>query len=508
MKYLLYASSFFTADYNASAVICDEAQRLANEDHEVVLVTCNGRLNACFANQTGNKAVCKLCRFYRKLYLKKLHKSINIVDLPIVRHPKSEYRYSYDSFDDICAIKYKSVAIGYSAMSTYITWTRNLNPVINSDSKPHFDLLLEQTSCLVDLFEQVVIETKPDIVGCFNGRIIDSRPIWEVARNFGIMYRNYELVGGYGEPFYKTYFENATPHNIQYRVELMNKHWSATESSESEKMEIGKSFYHNRRNKKPTGDIIHIALQEIGRLPVNFDPQKKNIAIFNSSEDEFAAIDESFDSLKFFNTQIEGLKFIFDAFQHHSEIHFYLRIHPNLNGINYRYHTDLKFLQACYSNVTVIAANDKVSSYDLMDASKKVIVFGSTMGMEACYWGKPVILLGPAFYSHLDICYIPDSKNELIELIQNELVPKDNLNAIKLAYSSIFIDKNNAFKYFKVDYVISSFLGHEFRRLKGQSILGSGLLFAIGYKFLKKMFSFIGKVYSGWGKMSIPLDEA
>ena len=64
----------------------------------------------------------------------------------------------------------------------------------------------------------------------------------------------------------------------------------------------------------------------------------------------------------------------------------------------------------------------------------KVIVFGSTMGVEACYWRKPSILIGKSWYLGLDVCHKPSTRCEIIRLINSDIKPKSKLDAIKYAY--------------------------------------------------------------------------
>lgn len=87
-----------------------------------------------------------------------------------------------------------------------------------------------------------------------------------------------------------------------------------------------------------------------------------------------------------------------------------MRVHPNLKNVHYQYHLLLYDLSLKYPNITVIGADSDISTYDIMDNAEKVIVFGSTMGLESSYWGKPVILLSGSFYYYMNVCYIPKSK--------------------------------------------------------------------------------------------------
>ena len=87
------------------------------------------------------------------------------------------------------------------------------------------------------------------------------------------------------------------------------------------------------------------------------------------------------------------------------------------------------------TNLTVIAATAPCSTYDLLDAAEKVIVFGSTMGVESAYWGKPTILLAGAFYHELDVCYAPATPEEIYPLIEcRDLPPKSREGAIRYGY--------------------------------------------------------------------------
>jgi len=58
-----------------------------------------------------------------------------------------------------------------------------------------------------------------------------------------------------------------------------------------------------------------------------------------------------------------------------------------------------------------------INSYDLMHASNKILTFGSTVGIEATYWGKPSILLGPSFYKAFEATHNPESYEELMAML-------------------------------------------------------------------------------------------
>lgn len=85
-------------------------------------------------------------------------------------------------------------------------------------------------------------------------------------------------------------------------------------------------------------------------------------------------------------------------------------------------------------NLIIISADSKIDSYELIDACEKVIVFGSGMGIESAFWGKPSILIGRAVYEDLGGCYVPKNHNEVVNLINRRLNPAPNRSALKYGY--------------------------------------------------------------------------
>ena len=65
-----------------------------------------------------------------------------------------------------------------------------------------------------------------------------------------------------------------------------------------------------------------------------------------------------------------------------------------------------------------------ISSYALLDACEKVFSFGSTMGMEATYAGKPSVLLSEAYYRMLGAVYEPENPEEVKKCLLDRLHPK------------------------------------------------------------------------------------
>jgi hypothetical protein len=70
----------------------------------------------------------------------------------------------------------------------------------------------------------------------------------------------------------------------------------------------------------------------------------------------------------------------------------------------------------------------------LMGASR-VLTFGSTIGIEATFWGRPAICLDFSFYDGLDAQYEPADEAELFSLLLgSDLAPKPRENALRFGY--------------------------------------------------------------------------
>lgn len=433
MRYIFHSTLSTTEA--CRAILYDEANRLIEDENEVIVFYCDGCFNLCFHNMTGNSKICFFCclnyRFLDKLFIS--HK-IKLVSLKtfltneIVANNQSLF-FNYNNVETLKEINYENVKIGLAVLSSYVSYTRNLHPLINSSSKSYFDDLLRNCALMCDIMSKVFEEYNPDYVYGYNGRFIENRPTWEVAKNRGLPFALLEAQ--YTVSLCKkTIFRNESVHSISAKTNYINNSWDNCKLSESEKIRMGSEFFERRRNSLSAGDKIYTVNQELGMLPKEWDRNKKNIIIYNSSEDEYVAIGSEYEKYSLFTSQIDGIGKILDQYSNNQDMHFYLRIHPNLSNIKYSYHQNL-YKYAKYNNLTIIEPESKISSYSLIDASDLVIVFGSTIGVEAAFWGKPTILLAGSTYYNLGCCYIPDSIEELFCLIDSRLIAKDKYGTYK-----------------------------------------------------------------------------
>lgn len=426
---------------NRFFVTLENAQRLAEKGEDVNLIYCDGKtISQCWINWRGDKRMCIICNMYRKCFFSTLSPKIKLIPysrfFPRRLEEYNDLSFQYQSISEIKKLTYEGVKIGLAALSSYISPTRNLYPLLDADFRNHFDATLKSAVITTDIVRQALKTFMPDSVGIFNSRFTVSRPIYDTCKSKGTDVVVYETSGNAVNGRSLTYFYNNTPHNIEYGTAQTLAFWNSPALPLEEKVALAEHFFLSRRNAVVAGDKVYVKEQVEGLLPDNWDNTKHNIVIFNSSEDEYASLGDEFEE-NIFPSQYQGIKYLFELFKDRTDFHIYLRVHPNLKEVGYAYHHALYDLEKISSNVTVIQASSPISTYALLDNAEKVIVFGSTTGYEAAYWGKPVILLSNCAYSLLDICYIPGGKEDIESLILSDLKPKDKLGALQMAYARI-----------------------------------------------------------------------
>ena len=488
MKVVFFSTSaFFPLHFG---LMMDEAEIMYRQGHEVYFVYCNNATSFCSQNLTGKQGNCNLCRWSTRHAIHNLSKGIKILNIKdFYENTDNLVQFEFKSIDDIKSIEYKNVKIGYGVLSTYISLTRNNEPIFDKTFYSYINNLLNVSRRLTDACEKIIDFLIPDKVNVFNGRLFEFRPVLDYCISKKIPVRSYDVIGGYGEEYYKLSFENCLPHNIKNYNNKVVDLWNSPEVSMEEKKRIGSSFYQNRRNGKPACDKIYIKSQQSGLLPSGWDDSKRNFVIFNSSEDEHVAVGDEYSSLDFFPSQIEGIRTMLKMTEDKKDIHFYLRIHPNLSLIKYSYHKDLYKLAEAFSNITVIPGSDKISTYELMEKSEKVIVFGSTMGLESSFWKKPVINLAGCGYSQSGICFMPKDLPELKDLLISKLTPKDNLFAVQFGYFKMHRNEEDKYKFIDFNFKVVKYNNLDFKIVNYQKILGSRRLFAILEKFVGRYYS-------------------
>lgn len=497
MSRILYYSSCSIAVPHIGIII-DDILSAKKRGDEIYWCYCCGAISSCFMNRDGYPSICHFCHSIYQRFVKKYGDKVNVI--PINKEefaPNSKIPdWPLENVAQINSVIYRDVYIGTSILSFYYMVTRDLDVKNIQTFKLCIKPLISEICHFVDYAYDLIEEIRPDEIISFNGRLYENRLFYDIANALGISYTALDVVGGHVEPYKKVRYEGGLPHDIGLNTKLIENLWKTSPLSDEKKTEIASSFYQRRRNGELVADVaVYTTAQRQGLLPENFDSNKRNVVIFNSSRDETAALGGEWVKGKLFSSDYDALEYMLQNTSR--QIHYYLRIHPNLKGVGHHDHMMLYALSK-YENLTIIPPESEVSTYSLMDACEKIITFGSTTGVEATFWGKPSILLGRSLYENLDTCYKPASKEELTSLIEKPLKPKSKTGAFKIAYflldREFRVDKTNI----DIDVKYRKWRWH-YRFASYLKIGGSQLLYQIAYTY---HYIFLRKFEKG--KMSFP----
>ena len=409
----------------------------------VRVLQCSGNLPNCHWNQSHMNSQCAMCRSKFKNGWEVLNpgKNVELKQFPPDKPMTSDFPPIFNSVDDITRYQYDNENIGYGAASTLISIFRDHR----FDTRKYHNEIIRELSTAVEVYKALkreLEEFKPDRVYFFNGRITTQLPAKLLCKRMGIEYFSYEVSNKKNS--YRL-LRNKTVHEVPSidEVNLLRSNWIG----EHEKM--GDSFFRQKRMGKDFEKIpSFVKDQTKGVLPKGFDQNKRNIAIFNSTIDEYAGV-EDWGSNIYQTDETAGVRRILESFESDNRFVFYLRVHPHMKEVSSATSQllDIRELSSQFNNLCVVWPADIVDSYALMDACEKIITFGSTIGSEATYWGNPSILAGRAYYENFNCVYMPKSHEDLVKLLEEDIKPLPVSSTLKYGFWEMSIGV--PFEYFK-----------------------------------------------------------
>ena len=395
---------------------------------EVYVLRCNSFLPKCYSNFYKLKSVCFRCRL-------NFDSGMNLLNLPKKNIFTIKDKANYCDFPKefknqnelLRFAALGGVKFGFGVVSNLISELKN-SQLDTIKYKVEIEKSLKSSILIYESVYELLQFLKPNIFYVWNGRFFDVWPAIEACKKLNVEFYTYENTPS----MYKySIFKNRLPHDLQAIKKEIETSWSESILEKSEKERRAKQFFINKRNKS---DLYSwVKEQNEQELPKNFDITKTNIAIFNSSLNEYEAFDEY--KIPIYLDENDAVNKIIEEFKDRKDTVFYLRVHPQLRGLDNYQIRKLKDIEALkFEHFKIIWPEEKVDSYALLDSCDKVVSFHSTIGVEACFWGKPSILIGKAFYEDLGCCYIPKNHSEVLKYINSTLTPLPLIGPLKYGH--------------------------------------------------------------------------
>ena len=421
------------------------AQRHLDAGDRVIFLTCAADLPTCHANPLHQFGVCMTCIGRRKTGLGRLSGAFE--ELPLLNltaADKAECRdYAFDSstFDSVSKSYVDNLDLGWAALSSLISLTRDADMDF---AQPFVRNLLHgfMTTSLA-IYRSVrnhLRELSVDKVYIFNTRFATSRPVFRACQAESVPCITHDR--GCDFNHYSCY-ENILPHDIAPYETALRDAWDRANPAVRES--VAAKFFEDRARAVKQSWFSFIDNQRAGLLPNTWNQNFRNIAVFLSSEDEFAAVGDEWRN-PLYSTQLECLRRLAIDTCTMEGVRLFVRVHPNLTGLRNTFTVPLRHLRA--PNLEVILPESSISTYAMMKHCDRVITFGSTTGIEAVYWGKPSILAGISLYRNLGSTYNPETHEDLLTLtIAERLPPKERVGALMYGYYEQ--TRGERFKYFE-----------------------------------------------------------
>jgi hypothetical protein len=414
-----------------------------NAGDKVSVLKCDEDLFSCEINPEHKKSICYKCK-------SRFNKGTSIIKgVEVLKYPKLRINYDilkqdFTSIEELKNYSIEGIGIGMGVASTLIDRYNKDHKLDTIKFSKEIYIELKSAYLIYKVFENTIIENRPNLVYIFNGRFSTLLPMVLCCEKHNIDYYTHERTGGQLNKY--SLFYNSVPHLFGYAKLEIEECWK---SNPLNRKKLGASYFIERRNRVIQSWHSFTENQQHDLLPSDIPKHKTIISIFNSTIGEYTAIRGRDNPFSFFLNEYDCLSKIFDFYKNYTSLQFYLRIHPNLTGADNTQIKQLKTFIGKYNNVEIILPESPIDTYSLVDSSDKIIVLGSTIGVEACYWGKPVIALASALYRDIDTCYWPKTFEEFDQMIKSELSPKNKIGALK--YGNWELTRGYDFKYFRLE---------------------------------------------------------
>ena len=287
-------------------------------------------------------------------------------------------------------------------------------------------------------FSKFLDETGPRAVVVFNGQFYPEATARYIAQGRGIRVITHEVGLQPASAFFTNGEATAYPIHIPDEFEL------------SEEQNAKLDAYLARRFQ---GDFTMAGIQFWAGMKGLDEAFLKKAAGFKQIVPIFTNV--IFDTSQphantVFDDMFDWLDMVLEVIRRHPETLFIIRAHPDeLRLRKASRETVAAWVQATGAarepNVVFVAPTETLSSYELIQRSKFVMVYNSTIGLEAAILGAPVLCAGKARFTQYPTVFFPQTVDEVRGKMKEflaaekiEVPPEFKRNARRFLYYQLF----------------------------------------------------------------------
>ena len=357
------------------------------DGHNLFYISCQGELSSCPANPYHRTYLCVGCRLQNHHLVKHL--------LPekakFVTYSRSLKKLNLDSqlpttWRSLLDYVYGTLPIGKLVASQLAD---NCNDIEVSPREiiEKAPILIESGIDLYEWTKKFIVEEKIDCFYTWNGRRPSDGPTVYAAIDTGVDFKVYisSKPGTYFAEKIISAQERSSPELKAKQTSLIDQRIAAE-----------KYFEDLERNKLLRN--FHLRNTHQFSKPINGKPL---LSIFTSTMSEFVGRTQ----MEILFTQYKVIESICNDSDLKSKFNLLVRFHP-LSSLTGKFENNLiRHTINTYPGIQFFAPKSRQSSYNIVNNSDLVLVFGSTIGIEACWRGKPTLLFGKSKYDSAKFVY-------------------------------------------------------------------------------------------------------
>ena len=287
-------------------------------------------------------------------------------------------------------------------------------------------------------FSKFLDETKPRAVIVFNGQFFPEATARYVAQQRGIRVITHEVGLQPASAFFTDGEATAYPIHIPDEFELNDEQNAKLDAYLAKRFQgdftmAGIKFWADMKG------LDESFLKKAARFK-QIVPVFTNV-IFDTSQPHANTV---------FSDMFAWLDVLLEIIKAHPETLFVIRAHPDETRTRKESRETVQgWVEANgvdkLANVVFVAPKETLSSYELIQRSKFVMVYNSTIGLEAALMGKPVLCAGKARFTQYPTVFFPQTADEqrskMEEFLAAETIdvpPEFKRNARRFLYYQLF----------------------------------------------------------------------
>lgn len=349
-------------------------------------------------------------------------------------------QFSYPLFGDPHSEDGVNIPLGKLVLPS-VRWTLRMHDL--ADDETTRALMCEYIKSAYQVateFHQYLCETQPALAVIFNGIMFPEATARWVAMQQGIRVITHEV--GF-QPFSAFFTEGQA---TAYPIDIPD----GFELSDEQNQRLDAYLEHRfQGNFTMAGIRFWPEMRRLDEhLLARIGQHKQLVSIFTNVVYDTSQVHAN----TLFPHMFAWLEAIKDVLQNHTETLFVIRAHPDemrpgtakQSRQSVRDWIYAHRLNQC-ENIVFIDSQEYLSSYELIQRSKFVMVYNSSIGLEATLLRKPVLCAGKARYTQYPTVFFPQTQSAYLDTLQDFLItdylemPEEFVrNARKFLYFQLF----------------------------------------------------------------------